>query len=705
MKSRTIRLLLRKELLDVFRDRKAIIMLFLVPLLIYPLIFFGAFAIMTMVQSSMEEGEYVVLVETEDDGALAEEIDNYIKEKSSDKNSEKIRTISYDEAVKLLTEKPDGSHSDIVDQLMQSEVIDVYVSSEKDASGRMTYHTRYVSSITNSNYGETVVKEILDKLSDRETEELLTEAGLDAKSITHPFDIKRDNIASTEQSAGSLLGTILPFMLVVSLLMGTMYPAIDVTAGEKERGTLETLLTLPVKNYEIILAKFLTVAMMGIISALLNILSMGIMVLYLAKLVSTQLDGFGLDLSGFRFSTFVPAMLVTVLAVLAFSLFISAVTMCITAFAKSYKEANNYITPLTLAVMLTGYIGFIPNIKLTSTVALIPVANICLLIKELLLFKAEMDMVVIVLLSNVFYAMLAIAFLSRIYDSESVLFDEGRAGVQLFQRRSNMTKGGVPTTGDVWFITLFVMLIYIYIGSMLQLKYDMAGVFYSQLLIIGIPLLFAIYTKRSLRKTFSLRPCRPLQFLAAIFLYIGTFLLEGIVSSCISSLFPEKFNETSSALESNLLMDSTLLMFLIIAVTPAICEEMMFRGFIQSGLGSKYKPATTIFLTSLIFGIFHTSMIRLIPTAMLGGCFALLVYYTGSILPGMFFHFFNNSLSVITIKYPGFLEKMLPIIEADNPTLPGSLVAVVIGLLMVYAGMTILIKEKSKEDETGKNKN
>jgi sodium transport system permease protein len=104
-----------------------------------------------------------------------------------------------------------------------------------------------------------VVKDILDELSDVETRKAIEEAGLDAEKVTHPFGIKRENIASTEQSAGSILGMILPFMLVVSLLMGTMYPAIDTTAGEKERGTLETLLTLPIRNHEMILAKFITI--------------------------------------------------------------------------------------------------------------------------------------------------------------------------------------------------------------------------------------------------------------------------------------------------------------------------------------------------------------------------------------------------------------------------------------------------------------
>ena len=377
MRSKVIKLLLKKELLDVFRDRKAIIMLVLVPLLIYPLIFFGAFAVMTMIQSNMEQGEYTVLVDVEDEGRLEEQIVLYnekksgeIKKDSSEESSTEVgssevetsaeenketdgtETDSKEKVSDQLTIKKledilaegeytlsgddEKSRQELVDKLLQNEKVDVYVTSEVGEDGRLTYTTKYVSSITDSDYAETIVKEVLDDMTDKQIEERLEAEGLDAEKVTHPFKIKRDNIASTEQSAGSLLGMILPFMLIVSLLMGTMYPAIDTTAGEKERGTLETLLTLPVKNHEIIIAKFLTVALMGIASALLNMLSMGLMVLYMLKLVQSQYAAdLGFDLKNFNVGSFVPAMLVTVLAVFAFSLFISAVTMCITALAKA----------------------------------------------------------------------------------------------------------------------------------------------------------------------------------------------------------------------------------------------------------------------------------------------------------------------------------------------------------------------------------
>lgn len=715
MRSRVIRLLLRKELLDVFRDRKAIIMLVLVPLLIYPLIFFGSFAVMTMIQSSMEKGEYKVIVDTEDDGALMKQIAAYNTKKASDDkksdekksddmasdNSSEDTDIEQIEAVNLekflqdsdykLTDDTLSTKLALVEDILQDEAADVYVMSEVDENGRITYITKYVSSITDSDYAETIIKDILDDLSEVETKEAIEAAGLDADEITHPFGIKRQNIASTEQSAGSLLGMILPFMLVVSLLMGTMYPAIDTTAGEKERGTLETLLTLPIRNHEMILAKFLTVALMGIISALLNIVSMGFMIFYLVKLVQSEAaSSLGFDLKNFNFASFLPASLVTILAIMAFSLFISAVTMCITALAKSYKEANNYITPLTLVVMLTGYIGFIPNIELTNRMAMIPVANICLLVKNLLLFKADLGPTAIVLLTNVLYAGLAIMLLSRIYDSESVLFDEGRGGLQLFEKRSNIVAGGTPTTGDAWFIVFFVMIIYLYAGSILQMNYGLTGIFASQLIVLLIPLIMVIYTKRSIKKTYSFNLAKLTRTLGSVLLFIGAFLMENILSTMLYQFFPEAFEDTNSGLLELLGGDNIWIAFLVVAVTPAICEEMMFRGFILSGFRSKYRKWTSIVLSAFIFGVYHTSLIRLVPTMMLGICFAMIVYYTGSIFPAMAMHCLNNSIAVVEMYNPGWLEDNFPLIFGANDSVIASVIIGAISVVITFAGVRVL---------------
>lgn len=716
MKTKAFKLLLKKELLDVFRDKKAIIMMVLVPILLYPLIFFGSMAVMTMIQSNMEEGEYKVAIVASDDGALKSAVEKH-NENAKVEAREKAETESTDQGnssddsvsqknsastsangiatdVLTLVDAPSGDYQ----EALQNEELDAYVTSSKDSSGKTVYEVYYVSSITNSSYAAGIVRDVVDELSREESKEKIQAAGLDADVIMNPVVYESEDLASSEQSAGSILGMILPFLLVLSLLMGTMYPAIDVTAGEKERGTLETLLTLPVSNREIIFSKFFTVAIIGIISALLNIVSIAFMGIYMIRLMGDAMESMGISFAGIDIGKFIPAIIFTVLAILAFSLFISAVTMCITSLAKSYKEANNYITPLMLVVMLTGYIGFIPNIELTHTMALVPVANICLMIKNLLLFKVEYKLVAVVLMSNVLYAIVAVLILSRIYDSENVLFDEGKFSLKLFERRSNMKKGGVPTTGDAWFMVVFVMFAYLYLGSVLEMKYGFGGIFGIQMIIFVLPLLYVLYTKRSILQTYSFRKTKLMNFVAALFMGCGTMLIGIILTSFVSMLFPTEAEMVSSGLMNELMSDNELLTFAVVALTPAICEEMLFRGFLFSAFRGRHKIVVSVLLTVVIFGVYHMSIVRFFTTALLGAALAVIVYYSDSIFPAMMMHAINNGIAVLQMYHPDTMENIFPLFAVEEPGIMESIVVSTMGILLLAAGVAMFkILQKKKE--------
>lgn len=716
MKTKAFKLLLKKELLDVFRDKKAIIMMVLVPILLYPLIFFGSMAVMTMIQSNMEEGEYKVAIVASDDGALKSAVEKH-NENAKVEAQEKAETESTDQGnssedsvsqgnsastsangiatdVLTLVDAPSGDYQ----EALQNEELDAYVTSSKDSSGKTVYEVYYVSSITNSSYAAGIVRDVVDELSREESKEKIQAAGLDADVIMNPVVCESEDLASSEQSAGSILGMILPFLLVLSLLMGTMYPAIDVTAGEKERGTLETLLTLPVSNREIIFSKFFTVAIIGIISALLNIVSIAFMGTYMIRLMGDAVESMGISFAGIDIGKFIPAIIFTVLAILAFSLFISAVTMCITSLAKSYKEANNYITPLMLVVMLTGYIGFIPNIELTHTMALVPVANICLMIKNLLLFKVEYKLVAVVLVSNVLYAIVAVLILSRIYDSENVLFDEGKFSLKLFERRSNMKKGGVPTTGDAWFMVVFVMFAYLYLGSVLEMKYGFGGIFGIQMIIFVLPLLYVLYTKRSILQTYSFRKTKFMNFVAALFMGCGTMLIGIILTSFVSMLFPTEAEMVSSGLMNELMSDNELLTFAVVALTPAVCEEMLFRGFLFSAFRGRYKIVVSVLLTAVIFGVYHMSIVRFFTTALLGAALAVIVYYSDSIFPAMVMHAINNGIAVLQMYHPDTMENIFPLFAVEEPGIMESIVVSTMGILLLAAGVAMFkILQKKKE--------
>lgn len=684
METKIIKTLVKKEILDVFRDKKTVIMMLVVPVLLYPLIFLGAMALSSMISSNMEKQTYRVAVEAQDDGAFLQKLEQVQSElsaqsdetESGEAESEDAEEASYD----LILVDADSIAD--YEEALNAEEIDAYISGQMQ-DGKMQYDIYYLSSVTNSSYARSIVMDIFDEYKEELTEEKLIEAGLDVHEILEPVGYAGEDIASNEQSLGSIMGSILPFMLIISLLMGTMYPAIDTTAGERERGTLETILTLPVTNRQLIVSKFLTVAFIGIISALLNILSMGGIAVYMYQIMDLQTNAQTFDVM-----QFVPAILVCILAILAFSLFISAVTMCVTAFAKSYKEANNYITPLMLVVMFVGYIGFIPNIELSHSVAMIPVANICLLIKNMLVFKIDYGIIAVVLISNVAYALFAILFLSKIYDSEAILFGDGKASMQLFEKRSNLQKGGVPSMSDAWFVFALTTMLFLYGGSILQVKYGLWGVFSSQMIFLGVPLFVVWYTKKDMKNTYGLQKTKAAGFAGGFFQIIGMFCINLVISTIMVKLFPNSASNISNVFEE--IMDGSLAESLfVIALTPAICEELLFRGVMFQSMKKKYRISTSIIIVGILFGAYHMSMVKFIPTGLLGAVLCYTAYKTGSIYPAMMMHFINNAISVIISYFPEEIGKVFPFFY-EELTVSDSLILLGVGLVLFSIGQIIL---------------
>ena len=169
--------------------------------------------------------------------------------------------------------------------------------------------------------------------------------------------------------------------------------------------------------------------------------------------------------------------------------------MSVCIFAKTFKEAQNYITPLMLVLMMLSYISFIPNVSLTKVTAIIPVVNLALLIKEVMLFKINIGVLVIVLLSNIFYSFVTVMFLSKVYNSENILFGSNKYEFKLFERRANIKKGGIPSIQDSILILGIGLILIIYIGSYFQFKYGLFGALSNQVILLVISMFYIILSK------------------------------------------------------------------------------------------------------------------------------------------------------------------------------------------------------------------
>lgn len=667
MNFKIIKQLYKKEILDVLRDKKTVIMMLVVPLLVYPLMFVASMFMMTKVTTELDTQTYTIGIDFAD-------TDKTLTAMFKDADNDKWNF----EVVDATTLSADYQ------MILRGENIDAFVmKTMKD--GKVTFYISYLSSVTNSGYAVDKVEEVLNGYADLLTRQTLSDAGFDAEAVLNPIQIEYNDYASTEEATGSLLGVIVPFMLVVSLLMGTMYPAIDTTAGERERGTLETILTFPVSNQELIFSKFLTVATIGVASAVLNMLSMGGIGVYMYKLAAQTVQ-FGEKINAAKF---VPALLVCCLCILAFAILISALSMCVCVFAKSYKEANNYITPLMLVVMFASFIAFMPNVELTRNMALVPVANICLLIRDLLAFKFSVYAITIVLVSNVAYGVLAVLLLGKLYNSEAVLFGDGSGGMQIFERRRNMTKGGVATIGDAWFALPVVLVLMIYVGGMAGAKSIAAGVVSTQLIVVLVPLLIVLYTKKSVRETFRLRMCKPAYFAGAVLLMFGAIVIGLFVTTFMSHFFPNSANDMASSTRAiyQLGFGKTMLM---VAVMPAVCEELLFRGFLLSAMEKKMKPMTAMLTVAILFGAYHMNMVQSATTTLIGFVIVYVSYHSKSIFPGMVMHFINNALSCITAFYPLQVIKVFPVLGKNSLTAMDILLILLVGTICLVFGAKIV---------------
>lgn len=676
MKFSKVKAIFKKEITDLLRDRKTLIMMFVVPLILYPLIFFGTMFVMSAVSSDIQSSEY--------DIAIVEEANaNYDRES----------------LISLIEDREDDLeyHLNIVEcdnpeKKLLSEEIDTYVVIGNDDK-KVTFKVYYLSSVTNSDTASDMLVDKLRVFNENTSKELLGEMGLDAEFILDPVDISWEDKSTKEESLGSVLGMLLPFLLITGIVTGAQYAAIDTTAGEKERGTLETLLTLPVRNDELIMGKFLAVAVMAVVSAILNLISIGFMgIFFMESINASGTESMAVDLAGF-----IPAIAIMVLCVVVFALFISAITMCITIFAKSFKEASNYTTPLLLVVMITSYIGFIPNVEFTPILAAVPVVNIVLLISNILVFKYEFSLILIVLVSNVAYAVLTILALSKIYNSEAVLFGEGGASLQIFTNRKELKKGGVPNFSDAIIVAAVSMLLLLYVGSIVQMKFLLGGLLITQLMIIGVPVFAAWYTKKDFKQTFSLKAPKVTGILGAVLIEIGVFAAMMVLSVLLIQIWPEDAGSVNESFGQILDGVTFIPALLVIALAPAICEETLFRGYLLAATKKKFKPVTAILIVAVLFGIYHLSLVKFFTTGLLGAAFCYVVYKTGSIFLSCLMHFINNAISVVLMYYGEQLESVVPVLFKETLSASDIVVMLVIALICSSVGVMLINMGRMKK--------
>lgn len=662
--------LFKRELTDILRDKKTLFMMLVVPIIIYPLLIIGMTFLMSSVMNSQAEKTYLVAFDEEDE--LAAKIADII-ENNPDKLSYKLEIVQKSDCKKAL----------------EAGDIDIYVSKASD--GRIALC--YLSAKDRSNTALDALTDAFEIYREELQKERIDEAGLDADYLLNPIHYEGEDLSSTEESVGNMIGSIIPFFIVTMILLGALYPSIDVTAGEKERGTLETLLTLPITNFEMIMSKFLAVSCIACASAILNVFSMGGAMAFLVSSSMSLAEDINLEI---HYETFIPGILFTLVVMVFFALLVTAVCMCTCVFAKNFKEANNYVTPVMLIFMFGSYAAMIPDLELTAQTAAIPIVNVALLVEGLFQFHYNYGLFAIVLFSNVAYSLLAILVLGKIYNSEAVLFSEGLSSVRIFTRRSEMKEKQMPGYGDLILLLCLVLLLIFYVGSFAQIKWGFGGVVIQQLIILLCPVLYAWYMKADAKKLFSIKKPKVSQVAGGILFGIAAFLCAMIIGALLVPFFPESADGLTQ-LDDMLTSQPAVVLILVVALMPAIGEELLFRGFVMGTLKNKCTGVIAVLVTTLLFAAYHMSLIKMFTIGIIGFGLTYAAYKSGSIVTSMCMHFLNNLLSVLITKYPEQMQSVLPVLFKESLSASDLLLMIAVILICAALGLLLLGCRKKKQ--------
>jgi sodium transport system permease protein len=454
------------------------------------------------------------------------------------------------------------------------------------------------------------------------------ERGLPEGFLT-PLEVQQDDIAPLQRQIGNILGQALPLLLILLSSMGAMIAAIDMTAGEKERATMQTLLCAPVHSLEIVGGKFLAVWTVSLVSTLANIAGIGFTIGRVAAAFHLEVVHLG-----------------TLLAVLALLLpatwTIAALFLGVAVLARDAKDAGNFLSEMMLVMMLPVAASFLPGVELDASTSCVPLLNLCLLIRALMTGGVATRLIFLTLLSSLAYAGLALALAARAFGREQILLGGPFSWRRLLRRDPKRPATPTPSLVLTLFPVVFAGLFYL---SLCLVKYGMLVMLlvpeYGVLLLPVIAL--AVARKFPLVQTFSLRRphWRSLLGSALIGLTAST-----AVAGLVLRLAPppdSMLRELQEFLQLGSKPAPLWELWLILALTPALCEETFFRGLMLSGL-RRWGPWAAIGVSALLFGLLHGSIYQLLPTFILGLMLGYAVWRSGSLYCSILIHVLNNGL-------------------------------------------------------------
>lgn len=631
----------RKELLELLRDRRTLFATVVLPVIMYPLLFMGFSAIMSRQAGVLEKrGATVAWV----DSLSIRNADSAIISKNIQDNLAKLEYFTVVPAPKALkqlyAEEEIQAIVTLSDSLSKQGLATYKLQVQYDASGE---RERMI-------YGK--IEKALLATEKAEINRRLVTLKVNPELIKPMVIVPRDT-STAEKKMGSFLGMFLPYIMILTLVAGAATIAADLVAGEKERRTLETLLVSSASRSEIVWGKYLTIFTMAMVNVTINLVSLSFSLRFLMSQSGLETQGLQLPISAF---------LILLLAMVPLASLFAALLLSISTFSRNMKEARTYEQPIMMVSMLLGMISFVPSIEINNLLALVPVVNISLLFKAVMINEYALSHLLLTIGTTLVLDAIAIWATVKLFNTESVLFrSEDDSNVKI--TRANKRSFFNPFYGLVYFAIAVLALFYL--GGKWQAANLVKGLQMTELALILLPVLIVLrLLKLKPKETLRLKLPRLQEVALVPFIAVSAAVLVTLAAQLINAVFPfppEYMESMSKIFQQDV---SLGMMFLVIAILPGICEEVLFRGFLIRFFGDKARNA--VIISALLFAIFHLDPFRFLPVFLLGLLLGYLTVRSGSIINSMLSHAINNGLALLVVTYASqpWLKPLLQ--DAEN---------------------------------------
>ncbi|MDX1962798.1 MAG: ABC transporter permease [Pirellulales bacterium] len=687
-----------REVRDQLRDRRMLFMMFILPLMLYPLM---GLSVMQLTQFLKQHIPKVLLIGAPRSAEYPPLVqgEEFSKKWVKDLNTFQIRQQDWPDDVNAWPNnlKEQARH------WIEEENYDVVVAFPANFAASLNeFHTWLLAVrqgtahldspprmpqpqiFSNTARQKSVlalhqVQEVLRRWQSAISQKNLSDTQVPPQAL-RPFEFDTVELAQPEQKSAATWSRILPMLLILWALTGAFYPAIDLCAGEKERGTLETLLCSPAEREEIVTGKMLTVMLFSVGTSLLNLLSIGLTGLFIFKQLESVVNSKELGVPPLE------TMGWLVLGLIPVAILFSALCVALASFARSSKEGQFYMMPLMLCVLPLAILPMDPRMELTLGNALLPISGLILLLRSLLegeFLKVWPYFLPVTVVTGL-GCWVAVRWAVDQFNREEILFRESeRFDLRLWIWHLFRDRRETPNVAMGLACALLILIVQFFVnwllashgtGGLPTLKSLVTLVLISQLVVIATPsLLMTIMLTTRPDKTLLLHwpgyrrvtvelasaqsapaPAADrawwlsglitlaLAALLALVLQPATHLLAHL----LQVLYPISA-ENQAALQVHLQPLQTgpaWLPYVLLALLPAICEELAFRGFILSGLRHWGSRRRAILLSAFFFGITHTIIQQSLSAMILGVVLGYIAVKSNSILPSFTFHALHNAL-------------------------------------------------------------